>query len=124
MSKDPAEDKFVVPCKGCVNDCTLVIVKDEHGVQVFGNHCRKGDAIGKEKYRDAVPVPVRARVKLQGRLFGLRVRTSAALDAQQAEEVRQYIKTLTIQPPVQEQAVLIENIAGTGVDLLSDQTKK
>ena len=122
MSKDPPETSLSF-LQGCVNDCTLVIVKDELGVQVFGNHCRK-DAIGKEKYRDAVPVPVRARVKLQGRLFGLRVRTSSALDAQQAEEVRQYTKTLTIHPPVQEQAVLIENIAGTGVDLLSDQTKK
>ncbi len=118
-----SHQKKIVPCKGCINDCTLVIVEDEYGVQVFGNHCRKGDAVGKEAYEKERADIFTGKVKVKGKWLPVRVRSSGPVDPGHHEKLRAHLATLQVEPPLEKGEILMADILQLGVDLLCDQTK-
>lgn len=114
------EQKMTHPCRGCINDCTLVITKNEHGVQVFGNHCRKGELIGKEAYRDAAGTFFRGYLRVKGKLLPVRVHSSAPLDPSLHKKIRTWLRAHPAPDSLEPGAVIAANIFGTGIDLLCD----
>lgn len=118
-----SDKKKKINCHGCSNGCRLIVLEDEYGVQVFGNHCRKGEIIGKESYRDRMPAVFCGRVRVRGRLRRRRVCTSAPVEADRHSELRALIKSMEIDPETTPGQILAADILGLGVDLLCDQVK-
>lgn len=113
-------EKFGVRCHGCLNHCRLVVVEDEYGLQVFGNRCRKGDPIGKEAYVAENGMPFTGRVRIPGRIFAVRVRSTGPVDPSDAGKIREFLRSF-VPEFYAPGAVAVENVLGLGVDLVFDK---
>ncbi len=109
-----------IPCIVCPAGCIIdVTVRDGEVVNVTGNSCEKGDAYA----RSEVTLPVRmlttsVRVTGSDREI-VSVKTAEAIPKSSIDECVRLIRDTVIASPVRCGDVIIENIAGTGIDLVA-----
>ena len=108
-------------CIVCPNGCHLKV--DEHnGYAVTGNKCDRGIEYGKAELCNPVRV-VTSTVKLQNAQSSrLPVKTDAAIPKALIFEAMKVIDSLTVKAPVKAGQVLVKDLLGTGVQLVSCKT--
>ena len=105
-------------CIGCPMGCDLTVeVEDGKAVSVSGNNC----AVGKRYAETEISAPTRmvtttARVE-DGTLVP--VKTKSPVPKDKIFEVVAAIKEATVYPPVLMGEVILEDAAGTGVDVVT-----
>jgi len=95
---------------------------DDRALQVEGNKCAKGELYAREEVlapRRVVTATVRIR---GGRTVRLPVKTTAALPKQEIPGLLDRIYRWELEPPIVLGQKLIEDIAGTGVDLVATRS--
>ena len=105
-------------CIVCPNGCHLK-VDEKNGYAVTGNKCERGIEYGKAELQNPVRM-VTSTVKLEGsRSRRLPVKTSSAVPKNLIFDVMKVIDDLTVTTPVKVGDVLVENVLGTGVSIIS-----
>lgn len=105
-------------CIVCPNGCHLK-VDEQNGYAVTGNKCDRGVDYGKAELCNPVRV-VTSTVKLENAQSSrLPVKTDAAIPKALIFEVMKVIDALAVSAPVKVGQVLVENLLGTGVSLVS-----
>ena len=105
-------------CINCPKGCEMDVVQTADGVKVTGNACPRGEAYGKSELVN----PTRMVTGL-GRGAGLRkrlsVKTRVAVPKAKIDAVLFALHQTTVQLPVTIGDVIIEDVAGTGVDIVA-----
>ena len=109
-------------CIRCPIGCSLKVTVDGENVTVLGNHCPRGMEYGKKE----VTAPTRtvtSSVRVTGGVLPLAsVKTVPEIPKEKIFDVMRAIRSFTTAAPVRTGEKLIENIAGTGSDLVATRT--
>ena len=118
-------------CISCPLGCRLTVTwEDEGDITVKGNRCAKGESYAQEEILApkrvvtatvAVAVPAAAAAQRPRRLP---VKTSAPLLKQHIPPLLNQLYTMEVEAPLGCGDILLENIAGTGVDLVAARSMK
>jgi CxxC motif-containing protein len=117
--------KHCLICIGCPLGCRLTVTEKD-GWRVEGNTCKRGAVYAvKELTNPTRVLPTTVKIK-DGFLKRLPVRTAAPLPKNKIFEAMQVINRVEVEAPVKMGDVIIENILGTGVNVIASRsmTKK
>lgn len=108
-------------CIVCPKGCRLH-VDDENNYAVTGNSCPRGEAYGKNEIQNPTRV-LTSTVKLTGGLYRrCPVKTNVAVPKGRLFDIMQALNAVEIHSPVQVGQVIIENVCGTGADIIATKT--
>lgn len=108
-------------CIVCPKGCHLK-VDEANGFAVTGNSCEKGEAYGKAELMHPTRTLTTTVKVLGGELRRCPVRTASPIPKDKMFDVMAVIDRLAVAAPVQRGQVLIENVLGTGADLIATRT--
>ena len=113
------EEKNLI-CIGCPMGCPLT-VKMEHGevVSVTGNTCKRGDIYARKEVTNPTRiVTTTVRVK-NGSMPVVSVKTAQDIPKGKIFDCVETLRDVCVEAPVQIGDVILENVAGTGVDIVA-----
>lgn len=109
-------------CKVCPVGCNLKIIKDttlDSEYSVEGNRCNRGKEYGVNEILEPSRV-LTSRVLLNNGPMGrLPVKTNGVIPENLVDECMEIIKVTEVSAPVEKGDIIIENILGTGVDVVA-----
>ena len=116
-------------CISCPLGCRLTVTwENEEDITVTGNRCANGESYAREEIlapkrvvTATVAVTVGAAASLPRRLP---VKTSAPLLKEHIPGLLNRLYTMEVEPPLRRGEVILEDIAGTGVDLVTTRSVK
>lgn len=109
-------------CLVCPNSCLLKIEVDEGKVTVYGNRCPRGESYAASELKNPMRV-LTTTVALTGAAEKrLPVISNGEMPFKRLRECLDAVHKLRVDAPVHEGEVLIENVCGTGVDIVSAKT--
>ena len=113
-------EKRELICIGCPMGCPLTVTLDGGAVvTVQGNTCPRGDAYAR---RECV-APVRTvtgTVAIEGAALPvLPVRTNGEIPKAQVFDVARALRTVKVQAPIAIGDLVLQNVCGTGVDVVA-----
>ena len=109
------------PCISCPLGCPLKVETDQAGnvIQVTGNTCKRGEIYGKKEVT-APERMVASTVKVVGGSAPLvSVRTRTDIPKGKIFDCMEAIRAAKVQAPVHIGDVVVENVCGTGVDVVA-----
>lgn len=105
-------------CVQCPMGCPLTVTLEDGKVtSVVGNSCPRGKVYGEHEATRPERV-VTSLVGVAGDYHPVSVRTAAPVPKELVDEVLDQISTTVVTLPVRSGDVIIENVAGTGVDVI------
>ncbi|SHE74897.1 CxxC motif-containing protein [Tissierella praeacuta DSM 18095] len=109
-------------CKVCPVGCNLKIIKNEatnYHYSVEGNKCNRGKEYGIKEILEPSRV-LTSRVLLKnGPMSRLPVKTDGVIPETLVEECMDIIKITEVSAPIEKGHIIIENILGTGVNVIA-----
>lgn len=98
----------------------LTVTRREDGdVLVSGNTCPKGEAYGRTELTDPRRI-VTSTVRIKGRKNqAVAVKTAQAVPKEKIMECMKELKAVEVSLPVSVGDVILENVAGTGVEVVA-----
>lgn len=118
-SKEKERDFMELMCQGCTLGCSLKVEKNNNEIVVTGNLCKKGDMYGRQEFqKPARTILYKVKVK-NGDFSTVPVKSSSKVSKEIYNEIMEVLKNVEIEAPFGIGEVVIENIAGTGIDILS-----
>ena len=104
-------------CITCPRGCHLKV--DEERKIVTGNFCKRGEVYGLNEVINPVRV-VTSTVKIEGASINLLpVRTNKPIKKTLIIDVLKKLKTIKVMAPIHVGDVIVENIFGSGVDIIA-----
>ena len=105
-------------CIVCPKGCHLK-VDEENGYSVSGNSCPRGAEYGRNELLNPVRT-VTSTVAIEGGIHRrLPVKTSRPVPKDKMSGVVRTLDGLTVKSPVRVGDVIVENVAGTGADIIA-----
>lgn len=108
-----------ITCTVCPMGCSLVVEKIDGEYKVEGNTCKRGAKYGVEELTDPRRV-ITTTVKLKDSYLNLLpVKTSDSIPKGMMFEIMEVLDKIEITAPVHVGDVIVKNILGTGIDVVS-----
>ena len=113
-------EKRDLTCIGCPLGCQITVTMENGEVtDVKGNTCPRGDKYAREEVTNPTRV-VTSIVKVEGgNLAAVSVKTKDVIPKGKIFECVKALKTVEVPAPVHIGDVLVEDVAGTGVDIVA-----
>ncbi len=105
-------------CINCPRGCELEVEVTGGGVKVEGHACPRGETYGIEEMTNPTRM-VTGLVKVAGVRHPLPVKTRTAIAKGKISEITNLLANTTVLPPKKIGDVIIENVCGTGVDIVA-----
>lgn len=106
-------------CIVCPRSCDLVVEEEDGRVTVSGNRCVRGEGYGKNEYLHPKRM-LTTTVKLEGgNIRSLPVVSSGPVPKEKLPDCLDWLYTIKVEAPVHLHDVIVENILGTGVNVLA-----
>lgn len=111
-----------ITCIVCPMGCPLQVIKLENGYKVEGNTCKRGEKYGVEELTNPKRV-ITTTVKLNGSYLNLLpVKTEDSIPKGMMFEIMEELDKITVTSPINVGDIIVENILGTGVNVVSAKT--
>ena len=112
-------------CIGCPLGCSLSVqIENEQVVSVSGNTCPRGDAYARKEVTNPTRI-VTSTVRIAGANGGMvSCKTQEDIPKNMIFDVVNALKDVEVNPPVRIGDVLVENVAGTGVNVVATKNMK
>ena len=108
-----------ITCIVCPMGCPLKVTKLENGYKVEGNTCKRGEKYGVEELTNPRRV-ITTTVRLNGSYLNLLpVKTEDSVPKGMMFEIMEELDKITVTAPINVGDVIVENILGTGVNIVS-----
>lgn len=109
-------------CIVCPRSCRISVTQDDEGLKVSGHSCKRGEQFAKDEFTRPMRM-LTSTVRLQAEgLTRLPVISEREIPKEMLRTCLDTLNTVCVQAPVKEGDVIVPNIGGTGVDLLSART--
>ena len=107
-------------CIGCPMGCPLTVkLEDTEVISIEGNSCKRGAVYGKKEVTDPTRI-VTTTVRVSGGTEPVvSVKTKEDIPKGKIFECVKALKTVEVPAPVHIGDVLLEDVAGTGVDIVA-----
>ena len=107
-------------CIGCPMGCALTVTMEGNEVvKVEGNTCKQGDIYARKEVTNPTRI-VTSTVRVKdGVLPVVSVKTAADIPKTKIMECMQALQQVCVQAPVAQGTVVYENVAGTGVNVIT-----
>ena len=107
-------------CIGCPLGCPLTVEMESNEVKsVSGNTCPRGDAYAKKELTNPTRI-VTSTVRVSGgKLAMVSVKTQSDIPKDKIFDCVKALKDVEVPAPVKIGDVIVENIAGTGVNVIA-----
>lgn len=105
-------------CINCPKGCEMDVTVDGANVSVTGNSCPKGEEYAKAEVTNPTRM-VTGLVKVAGTRRPLPVKTRRAIPKGKIAEVTNLLANTTVLPPKRIGDVILEDVCGTGVDVVA-----
>lgn len=107
-------------CIGCPMGCMLTVTMEEGQVTaVTGNTCKRGDVYARKEVTNPTRIVTSSVCVTGGVLPVVSVKTKEDIPKGKIKECMKALKQVTVPAPVHIGDVLLENAAGTGVDVIA-----
>lgn len=108
-----------ITCIVCPMGCQLQVTKLNNEYKVEGNTCKRGEKYGVEELTNPRRV-ITTTVRLNGSYLNLLpVKTEDSVPKGMMFEIMQELDKITVNAPVNVGDVIVENILGTGINIVS-----
>ncbi len=108
-------------CIRCPKGCRLRVVVEGDDIAVSGYECLEGKKYGEEEVRNPKRM-VTSTVRILGAKYPrLPVRTAEPVPKDRILDVIAALRGVVIRAPVRRGQVILENVAGTGVDVIAER---
>ncbi len=112
-------EKKELVCIVCPMGCMMeVVIKPEGEIKVTGNTCPRGKIYAKKEVTAPARV-VTTSVKVEGKKGQVSCKTREDIPKSKIFEIIKELKQVTVKAPIKIGDVIVENIAGTGVDVVA-----
>lgn len=110
-------------CIGCPLGCALRVEVDEKGkaVSVSGNTCKRGEEYGKREVTSPTRTVTSTVRVVGGKAPLVPVRTQTDIPKEKIFDCMEAIRRARVKAPVKQGDVVIENAAGTGVNVIASK---
>ncbi|MBQ2989866.1 MAG: DUF1667 domain-containing protein [Clostridia bacterium] len=107
-------------CIGCPLGCPLTVEMEGNEVKsVAGNTCPRGDAYAKKELTNPTRIVTSTVRVAGGRLAMVSVKTESDIPKGKIFDCVKALKDVEVMAPVKIGDVIIENVAGTGVNVIA-----
>ena len=118
-NRDAKADETIITCIACPIGCKMRIIQNGDDIEVLDNKCPRGKIYGIEEMRNPTRI-VPTTMKIQGgKLKRISVRTAKPIPKKMIFQAMKEINEKVVEAPVSVGDVLIEDVAGTGVDVVA-----
>ena len=105
-------------CINCPKGCEMEVAVDGDKVSVSGNTCPTGEAYAKAEVTNPTRM-VTGLVRVAGTRRPLPVKTRTPIPKGKIADVTNLLANTTVLPPKRIGDVIVENVCGTGVDVVA-----
>jgi CxxC motif-containing protein len=105
-------------CINCPRGCNLRVVKKEDTVEVEGNFCKQGETYAAQEVVNPVRV-LTVLMRVEGASHSLSVKTDKPVPKSMLMECADAIYKVHPKAPVKYGDILIENLCGTGCNVIA-----
>jgi CxxC motif-containing protein len=105
-------------CINCPRGCELEAEVLDGGVKVSGQACPRGETYAKDELTNPTRM-VTGLVKVAGTRRPLPVKTRTAVPKGKISDVTNLLANTTVLPPKRIGDVIVENVCGTGIDIVA-----
>ena len=107
-------------CIGCPLGCPLTVEMEGNEVKsVAGNTCPRGDAYAKKELTNPTRIVTSTVRVIGGRLAMVSVKTESDIPKGKIFDCVKALKEVEVTAPVKIGDVIVENVAGTGVNIIA-----
>ena len=107
-------------CIGCPLGCPLTVEMEGSEVKaVSGNTCPRGDAYARKELTNPTRIVTSTVRVAGGRLAMVSVKTASDIPKGKIFECVKALKDVEVKAPVKIGDVIVENVAGTGVNIIA-----
>ncbi len=108
-------------CVACPLGCPITVTMDDNGVvtEVTGNTCKRGDTYAHTEVTNPTRMLTTTVRVENGKSYVVPVKSSTPIPKGMMFECMDVINKATVSAPVKIGDVVIENILGTGVDIIA-----
>ncbi|HCO18292.1 MAG TPA: molybdopterin oxidoreductase [Tissierellales bacterium] len=112
---------FNVKCNICPVGCMLEVGGSETDINVTGNRCGRGIEYARKLISDESKILTGRCILLNGPMGRLPVVSSKPVPKDISDAVLEQVRNLRVYAPVEKGQILIENIMGSGIDILAQR---
>lgn len=113
------EEKKLI-CINCPLGCMLTVAMDGDAILgVSGNTCRRGEAYARKELTNPTRIVTSTVKVIGGSERMVSVKTKEDIPKTKVLECVRALKDIAAEAPIQTGDVIVENIAGTGVDIVA-----
>lgn len=105
-------------CINCPRGCEMEVTVSGNDVKVSGNGCARGEAYAKAEVTNPTRM-VTGLVRVAGTRRPLPVKTRTPIPKGKIADVTNLLANTTVLPPKRIGDVIVENVCGTGVDIVA-----
>ena len=110
-------------CIGCPLGCPLTVEMEGSEVKaVSGNTCPRGDAYARKEMTNPTRIVTSTVRVAGGRLAMVSVKTASDIPKGKIFDCVKALKDVEVKAPVKIGDVIVENVAGTGVNIIATKT--
>ncbi len=107
-------------CIGCPLGCPLKVELESGQVMgVTGNTCRRGDAYARKEVTNPTRIVTSSVAVEGGSLAVVSVKTREDIPKGKIFEIMEALKGVKVQAPIHIGDVVVQDVAGTGVDIIA-----
>lgn len=116
-------EERTLTCIVCPRGCQLKVYMNDGSVEkIEGNTCKRGAAYGEKEVTNPTRI-LTSTVRVQGgHLPVVSVKTAGDIPKGRIRECMLALKEVEVQAPVAAGTILLENVAGTGVDIVATKS--
>ena len=111
-------------CTVCPSSCRLRVTEENGELSVTGNACKRGDEHGKNEFTNPMRMLTSTVAITGGTLPRLSVISTGEVPKGKLKDCLTEVYGARVQAPVACGQVLIENICGTGADIVASRSMK
>ena len=106
-------------CIGCPLGCALKVTIDGENVTVTGNTCKRGADYGAKEVTHPTRIVTSTVCVKNGTIPMVSVKTAQDIPKGKIFDCVEALRDVCVEAPVQNGDVILENAAGTGVDIVA-----
>ena len=106
-------------CITCPKGCNAKVWREEGSIRIKGKICKKGKAYLEQEFVEPKRVLTSAVGVVNSHAKRLPVRTESAIPKADLFRAMEQIWEIQVSPPIEIGAVIISNVADTGVDVIA-----
>lgn len=113
-------EERLLTCIGCPMGCQLkVTMKDGKVDKIEGNTCKRGAVYGEKEVTNPTRIVTSSVRVIGGQYPVVSVKTASDIPKGKIQECMLALKEVEVQAPVMIGTVIVENVAGTGVNVIA-----